>query len=89
MDFTGSILSCFLPVGHDGGPCEAAIKLQPEKFTINNLPEETVSPSIKLDDEEEPRGLTKIQKKLSPSFSANGYNLNEFPLTGISHDPVC
>ena len=64
--FSGSILSCFL--GHDGGPCEGAIKLQPEKFTISaSIPEEVVSPLIP--DEEEPRGLAKIQKKLSRRFS--------------------
>ena len=66
-EFAGSILSCFL--GHDGGPCEGAIRLPPEKITINTIPEEPVSPSIPLDDEEEPRGLAKIQKKLSRRFS--------------------
>ena len=66
--FAGSILSCFL--GHDGGPSEGAIKLQLEKFTIHpSIPEEPVSPSISLDDEEEPRGLAKIQKRLSRRFS--------------------
>ena len=64
--FVGSILSCFL--GHDGGPCEGAIKLQPEKVTINTIPEEPVSPLIPLDDEDEPRGVAKIQK-LSRRFS--------------------
>ena len=58
-------------MGHDGGPYEGAIKLQPEKITINTIPEEPVSPSpsIPFDDEEEPRGLMKIQKKLSRRFS--------------------
>jgi hypothetical protein len=50
-EFAGSILFYFL--GHDGDPCEAAIKLQPENITINTTPEEPVSPSIPLDDEEE------------------------------------
>ena len=66
-EFAGSILSCFL--GYDGGPSEGAIKLQPEKNTISTIPEEPVSPSIPLDDEEEPRGLTKLQKKISRRFS--------------------
>ena len=66
-EFVGSILSCFL--GYDGGPYEGAIRLPPEKITINTIPEEPVSPSIPLDDEEEPRGLAKIQKKLSRRFS--------------------
>ena len=56
-------------MGYDGGPSEGAIRLQPEKITINTIPEEPVSPSIPLDDEEEPRGLMKIQKKLSRRFS--------------------
>ena len=65
--FVGSILSCFL--AHDGGPREGAIKLQPEKFNIHpSIPEETVSPPI-LTDDEEPRGLAKIQKELSRRFS--------------------
>ena len=66
----GSILSCFL--GHDGGPREGAIKLQPEKSTVHpsTIPEEApVSPSLPFVEEEEPHGLAKIQKKLSRRFS--------------------
>jgi MFS family permease len=67
--FIGFILSCFL--GYDGGPREGAIKLQPEKFNIHqSIPEEPVSPSIPLDDEEEPRGLAKmLSRRFSDYFS--------------------
>ena len=43
--------------------------MQPEKTTINTIPEEPVSSLIPLDDEEEPSGVAKIRKKLSRRFS--------------------
>ncbi|KAF8965060.1 hypothetical protein BDZ97DRAFT_1757483 [Flammula alnicola] len=66
----GSFLSLFL--GHDGGPREGAIRLLPEKiFTYPAIQEEedTTPQTPVFEEDDEPRGLARIQKKLSRRFS--------------------
>ncbi|KDR80263.1 hypothetical protein GALMADRAFT_242597 [Galerina marginata CBS 339.88] len=65
----GSFLSLFL--GHDGGPREGAIRLLPEKNAVKApIPEEEDTTSeAPVFEEDEPRGLARIQKKVSRRFS--------------------
>lgn len=74
-------------VGPDGGPREGAIRLLPEKIiTHPPIPEEDISPQTPVFEENEPRGLSAIPRRLSRRFS--GYFAKRVPDAPNSSSPL-
>ncbi|TFK38100.1 hypothetical protein BDQ12DRAFT_683974 [Crucibulum laeve] len=68
ITFIGSLLACFL--GPDGGPRQGAIRLLPEKLnSYPSIPEEESVPPSPIFEEQEPRGLSGLRKKISGYFA--------------------